>query len=91
MRTVPATTVLFWQLIITAERDGYIEFATVITLLLEQSLEQFSKNRGGFWLAGAMDDGLWHCRRGHESAEYAVGTRGFSVGASDRRRVGLEN
>ena len=29
--TVRATTVLFWQLIITAERDGSIKFTTVIT------------------------------------------------------------
>ena len=24
--------------------------------------------RGGCWLVGAMGHGLWHCRRGHESA-----------------------
>jgi hypothetical protein len=35
-------------------------------------LEQYSMIRGGFWFAGAMDDGLPHFRRGHESASYAV-------------------
>ena len=29
---------------------------------------QFSKSRRGFWLVGVMDDGLWHFRRGHDSA-----------------------
>jgi len=37
-----------------------------------RTLEQFSKCRGGFWLAGAMEYELWHSRRGHESASYAV-------------------
>ncbi|MEO2030554.1 MAG: hypothetical protein ABGZ35_00570 [Planctomycetaceae bacterium] len=37
--------------------------------------EQFLRSRVGFWLAGAMDDGLWHFRRGHESAYYAVKER----------------
>jgi hypothetical protein len=31
-------------------------------------LEQFSKSRGGFWLAGTMKYGLWNLRRGHKSA-----------------------
>ncbi len=31
LRTARATTVLFLRLIITAERDGYVEFATAIT------------------------------------------------------------
>ncbi|MEO2030755.1 MAG: hypothetical protein ABGZ35_01585 [Planctomycetaceae bacterium] len=31
-------------------------------------LKRFSKSRGWFRLAGAMNDGLWHFRRSHESA-----------------------
>jgi hypothetical protein len=31
-------------------------------------LEQFSKCRGGLWLAGAMEYGLWNLHRGHKSA-----------------------
>ena len=43
-----------------------------LSLGIARTLEQFSKSRGGFRLAGAMDDGLWHFRRGHKSAYYAV-------------------
>jgi hypothetical protein len=38
LRSVRATTVLFWLLIITAERDGYIQFATVITRAILKEL-----------------------------------------------------
>ena len=31
-------------------------------------LEQFSKSRGGFWLAGAMESGRWNLLRGQKSA-----------------------
>jgi hypothetical protein len=44
VRTVRAITVLFWQLIITAERDGYIEFATVITRAILSSSFAHSEN-----------------------------------------------
>ena len=48
-----------------AEAVGVTDVSAVA---LDLPLKQFSKSRGGYWLAGAMEYGLCNLRRGHISA-----------------------
>ena len=48
--------------------SGDSSYGRILIFVPDKPLEQFSKRRGGFWLAGAMEDGLWALRRGHKTA-----------------------